>query len=175
MRIMIETKRLYLREMDETDFENLCSILQDKDVMYAYEHAFSDEEVKDWLNNQLKRYKEFGFGMWGIILKETNEFIGQAGLLVQNFNDKKVVEIGYLLKKSHWHKGYAIEAALICKDYAFSSLKKDEVYSIIRPDNIASINVAKRNKMKKVGEIIKHYYNMDMLHFVFCAKNEIDQ
>jgi len=170
MKIILETDRLYLREMDEGDFDDLCSILQDKEVMYAYEHAFSDEEVKNWLNNQLKYYKEFGFGLWASVLKETGEFIGQTGLTVQPYNDSKVLEIGYLFKKKFWHNGYAIEAAKACRDYAFNVLKKDEVYSIIRDNNVASINVAKRNGMVKVGEFIKHYCDMDVPHYLFCVK-----
>lgn len=60
--MIIETKRLYLREMTVFDLPYLSAILQDKDVMYAYEHAFSDEEVHQWLQKQQLRYKKDGFG-----------------------------------------------------------------------------------------------------------------
>ena len=72
MKKILETDRLILREMTENDFDALCNILQDAEVMYAYEHAFSDEEVHDWLDRQLNRYKQYGFGLWAVILKETN-------------------------------------------------------------------------------------------------------
>ncbi|GHU66175.1 hypothetical protein FACS1894123_12160 [Bacteroidia bacterium] len=55
---ILETNRLVLRELTEFDFAELCEILQDEEVMYAYEHAFSDEEVQDWLNRNLKRYSD---------------------------------------------------------------------------------------------------------------------
>ena len=48
--IILETERLYLREMNQGDFHSLCKILQDDDTMYAYEGAFSDEEVQEWLD-----------------------------------------------------------------------------------------------------------------------------
>lgn len=169
MKTIIETSRLLLREMNEDDFSNLCTILQDEEVMYAYEHAFSDEEVEAWLNNQLKRYDKYGFGLWAVILKETGQFIGQTGLSMQPYNDLEILEIGYLFAKKFWHKGYATEAAKACKDYAFDQLNQREVYSIIRDTNIASINVAKRNGMVKVAEFIKHYYGMDMLHHLYLA------
>ena len=51
-----------------------------QEVMYAYEHAFSDEEVQEWLDRQLGRYEEYGFGLWAVILKETGEMIGQCGI-----------------------------------------------------------------------------------------------
>jgi RimJ/RimL family protein N-acetyltransferase len=170
MKIIIETDRLFLRELFENDYDDLCKILQDKDVMYAYEHAFSDEEVKTWFNKQIERYNKNGFGLWAVINKGNNEFLGQCGLTIQNINDKEYLEIGYLFKKEHWHKGYATESALGCKKYAFETLKAEKIYSIIRENNISSQNVAKRIGMEKVDEIMKHYYDMDMLHYVFQIK-----
>lgn len=167
--IILETDRLILRELSLLDKENLSLILQDKDVMYAYEHAFSDSEVDTWLNNQLRRYKEDGFGLWAVVLKDTDELIGQCGLTVQKIGEKEVVEVGYLFKKAYWHKGYATEAAIACKNYAFNTLDIDEVYSIIRNNNLPSINVAKRNGMSLNGEFVKQYYGMDMPHLIFSV------
>ena len=48
--------------------------------MYAYEHAFSDEEVEDWLERQLERYRRDGFGLWAVERRDTGEFLGQTGL-----------------------------------------------------------------------------------------------
>lgn len=167
--MILETERLILRELTSSDRCDLSLILQDKDVMYAYEHAFSDEEVNIWLNNQLRRYKEDGFGLWAVVLKDTDELIGQCGLTVQKIGEKEVVEVGYLFKKAYWHKGYATEAAIACKNYAFNKLNIKEVFSIIRDNNIPSINVAKRNGMTLKGEFIKHYYGMDMPHLIFSV------
>lgn len=167
--IILETDRLILRELCLLDKENLSLILQDKDVMYAYEHAFSDSEVDTWLNNQLRRYKEDGFGLWAVVLKDTDELIGQCGLTVQKIGEKEVVEVGYLFKKAYWHKGYATEAAIACKNYAFNTLDIDEVYSIIRNNNLPSINVAKRNGMSLKGEFVKQYYGMNMPHLIFSV------
>ncbi|MCH1981414.1 GNAT family N-acetyltransferase [Ruminococcus sp. OA3] len=167
---ILETERLYLREMEQSDYMALCGILQDKQVMYAYEHAFDDRETQEWLDNQIRRYEEQGFGLWAVVLKETDEMIGQCGITVQDWNEKQVLEIGYLFQKQHWHKGYAVEAAVACKKYAFDVLGAGEVYSIIRDNNTASQNVAKRNGMRVTGKLVKHYYNIDMLHFVFSVK-----
>ena len=170
MKIILETPRLFLREMEQKDFADICRVLQDKETMYAYEHAFSDEEVQAWLNNQLRRYREDGFGLWAAILKESGGMIGQCGITLQDVNGKWVPEVGYLFERAHWHKGYATEAAAACKEYAFSVLGIDTVYTIIRDNNIASQNVAKRNGMTVCGKIVKHYYGMDMPHLVYYAK-----
>jgi RimJ/RimL family protein N-acetyltransferase len=168
--MILETERLYLREMNQTDFKALCKILQDKAVMYAYEHAFDDTEVQEWLDRQLKRYKEYGFGLWAVVLKDSDEIIGQCGLTMQDCNGKQVLEVGYLFQKAFWHHGYASEAAIACKKYAFETLGAEEVFSIIRDTNIASQNVAKRNCMTICDKFTRHYYGVDMPHLVFTVK-----
>lgn len=168
--MILETDRLYLREMKQSDFNSLCDFLQDAQVMYAYEHAFSNDEVQTWLDNQIRRYQKFGFGLWAIIKKDTGEFIGDCGLTYQDFNGKDVLEIGYHLQKKFWHQGFATEVAIACKEYAFNTLNANEVFSIIRDNNILSQRVAIRNGMTICGNFIKHYYNMDMPHLVFSIK-----
>ena len=108
--MILETERLYLREMEQSDYNSLCRILQDKEVMYAYEGAFSDAETKEWLDRQISRYQKWGFGLWAVILKENGEMIGQCGLTMQPWKDRQVLEVGYLFCHMYWHKGYATEA-----------------------------------------------------------------
>lgn len=162
--MVIETERLYLREMNQADFDSLCKILQDEDTMYAYEGAFSDNEVQEWLDRQISRYQKWNFGFWAVILKETDEMIGQCGLTMQPWKETEVLEIGYLFNRAYWHKGYATEAAKACKTYAFETLGADEVCSIIRNTNTASQNVAVRNGMTVADTWTKHYRGVDMPH-----------
>jgi len=138
--------------------------------MVAYEGAFTDEEIQQWLDRQLKRYQEDGFGLWAVILKETNEMIGQCGLTMQDCEDKQVLEIGYLLQKAYWHQGYASEAAIACKEYAFEKLNAEEVFSMIRDTNIASQKVAIRNGMTVADQFMKHYRGVDMPHLLYSVK-----
>ena len=169
--MIIETERLMLREMVPDDFGALCEIMQDEKTMYAYEGAFRDEEVYEWLTRQFKRYENYGYGLWAVVLKENNQMIGQCGITMQMWKKEEVMEIGYLFNRKYWHQGYAIEAAKACKKYAFEVLKADEICSIIRDTNIASQNVAKRNGMKVVDTWVKHYRGVDMPHFRYVIKN----
>lgn len=169
--MILETERLYLREMNQADFSSLCKILQDEDTMYAYEGTFSDNEAQEWLDRQIARYQKWNFGLWAVILKETDEMIGQCGLTMQTWKDRDVLEIGYLFNRSYWHKGYATEAARACKKYAFNILKADEVCSIIRDTNIASQNVAVRNGMTKTDIWTKHYRGIDMPHYRYVIQH----
>lgn len=168
--MVLETERLYLREMTQSDYPALCRILQDEEVMYAYEGAFTDEETQQWLDRQLSRYAEDGFGLWAVILKDTDLMIGQCGLTMQDANGSSVLEVGYLFQKAYWHNGYASEAAIACKQYAFETLHADEVFSIIRDTNIASRHVAIRNGMTIADTFVKHYRGIDMPHDLFSVK-----
>ena len=169
--MVLDTARLILRHMNQNDYKSLCKILQDEAVMYAYNGAFSNNEVQEWLDRQLLRYRDFGFGLWAVVLKETNEMIGQCGLSMQPWKGRKVLEIGYLFQKACWHKGYASEAAKACKRYAFEHLKAQEVFSIINDTNAASKKVALRNGMSLIDTWQKRYRGMEMLCCLYSVKN----
>lgn len=168
--MILQSKRLFLRALEITDKKELSDTLQDPSVMYAYEHAFSDEEVHQWLHTQLSNYKTYGFGLWAVIEKQTGTFIGQCGITMQKCHNTLVPEIGYLFKKKYWHKGYATEAAIACKKYAFEQLGFSKVYSIIRDNNLPSQAVAKRNGMTSEGMLIKEYYGIKMPHVIYAIE-----
>lgn len=138
--------------------------------MYAYNGAFTDEETRAWLDRQFARYREYDFGLWAVVLKETGEMIGQCGLTMQPWKERQILEIGYLFQKAYWHQGYATEAARACKEYAFTKLDADEVFSVIRDTNIASQNVALRNGMAIVDTWVKHFRGVDMPHYLYSVK-----
>ena len=110
--ILFETERMTFRRFTPEDRGAVSVFLMDPEVMYAYEHAFSEEEAWDWLRRQQERYRRDGFGLWGMVEKTTGEMVGQCGLTWQELGDRtRVPEVGYLLEKAAWHKGYAAEAA----------------------------------------------------------------
>ncbi|QDK71868.1 GNAT family N-acetyltransferase [Lactococcus protaetiae] len=169
---MIETERLILREWENDDVPNLNKFLQDSEVMYAYEHAFSDEEVLNWLNWNQQSYKENGYGLWAVELKETGQVIGECGITDQIVEGKSYKEIGYHLIKEFWHHGFAVEAAQAVKKYAFEKLKAGNVTSIVRDTNLASMNVAIRNNMIVKSRFTKRYRDIVMPHYLFMIEKE---
>lgn len=168
--MILETERLYLRELEQGDFDALCDILQDAQTMTAYEGAFSDAEVQEWLYRQLARYRQYGFGLWAVMHKEYGALIGQCGLTMQPWKDMEVLEIGYLFNRAWWHNGYATEAARACKAYAFDALGAQEVCSIIRSTNEASKKVAVRNDMSPFDCWVKHFRGVAMPHTRYIAR-----
>ena len=171
--MIIQTERLLLREMTQADFPALCKIMQDEDVMYAYEGIYSDIEVQSWLDKRLLHYEKHGFGLWAVVLKETGEMIGQCGLSMQDFDGRQVTEVGYLFQKAFWHRGYATEAAIACREYAFEKLGVDEVFSIIRDTNTASQNVAIHNGMTICGEFVKNFRGVDISAVVYSVRRTV--
>ena len=97
---IFETERLYVRKMDINDLEDLKEIHQDPIVMEAYEHAFSNEEVEEWLEKTLSRYQKDGFALWAVIDKATGEFLGEAGITFNWLKEKSVWKSDIFLKES---------------------------------------------------------------------------
>ena len=169
---VLRTKRLILRRLTSEDLPLLKLSLCDPETMYAYEHGFSDEEAADWLQRQLERYEKDGCGLWGVVLKDTGAFIGQCGITMQPLEGGTVPEIGYVFDRRFWGHGYATEAAAGCMEYGFGVMGAQELFSIIRDNNLPSANVAKRNGMTPRGAIVKHYYGIDMPHTVWSVTRE---
>ena len=168
--MILETNRLILRRLTEEDFDAWTAVLGDPEVMYAYEHGFSPEEVRQWIHRQQERYAKDGFGLWALVEKSSGQLIGDCGITLQEWNSREVPEIGYHLRRDRWHRGYASEAAAACRDHAFHVLGFREVYSIIRDSNLPSQRVALRTGMCVVGRVTRHYRGVDMPHLVFSVK-----
>ena len=67
--IFLQTNRLILKYLTMDDFEELRAILQDDDVMYAWEYTFSDNDVRNWINKNLELYEKYNLGYFIIIDK----------------------------------------------------------------------------------------------------------
>ena len=168
--MVLETERLILRRFMEPDGAAWSKALADPQVMYAYEHGFSPEEVRQWMDRQQERYEKNGFGLWAVIEKESGELIGDCGITMQDWNGREVPEIGYHLRRDKWGQGFATEGAIACRAYGFQALGFPEVFSIIRDNNFPSQRVAIRNGMSVRGAFVKHYRGMDMPHLVFSVR-----
>ena len=151
---ILRTGRLILRELEDGDFPALCRMLQDGEVMYAYEHAFSDQEAWDWLRRQQERYRTDGFGLWAVVEKCSGEMVGQCGLTWQELGDgTRVPEVGYLLEKAAWHKGYATEAVRAACRWAFEQPGVTAVEAETDPDHAASQAVLHRVGFVPTGTV----------------------
>ena len=133
--VFLKTERLTLKYITQDDFEELKIILKNKDVMYAWEYDFADNDVQEWIDRNLDFYKKYNLGFFIISENQSGNIMGQAALKPDTIEGKQYYEIGYIFKKEYWHKGYATEAAMSLKEYAFNTLKLNEDVFVIRPNN----------------------------------------
>ena len=151
----LETKRLILRPMLETDFDALLLIFTDPSVMAAFNHPlFTHEQMQRWLQRNLAHQKEYGYGLFSILLKETGELIGDCGL--EQMEDQGAAELGYDFRSDFWNQGYATEAACAVREYAFDVLKLPRLISLIRVGNLPSRRVAEKVGMTLAEEFIRY-------------------
>lgn len=118
--------------------------------MYAWKYDFTDNDVQKWIDKNLEHYKKYNLGFFLMSENRTGNIIGQAALEPDTVEGKQYYEIGYILKKEYWHKGYATEVANALKEYSFNTLKLNEVIFEIRPNNLPSCKIAETLGLKSV-------------------------
>ena len=150
--MVLETKRLVLREMKPDDYDALYAVLADSDMMQHYPYTFDEKRVRGWIERNMNRYKENGFGLWAVCLKETGELIGDCGLTLQNIHGEILPEIGYHIRRDCQRKGYAGEAAKAVRDWAFRNTDYPTLYSYCKYTNVPSIKTAESIGMHFVCE-----------------------
>jgi RimJ/RimL family protein N-acetyltransferase len=159
--IVLETKRMLLRKMNPDDVDNLQGIFSDPEAMRFYRSTKDISETIEWISEQMMSYRAWRFGMWAAVLKESQQFCGQCGLVMQRVDGLPEVEVGYLFLRKYWGQGLATEAALASRDYATGKLGYPRVISLIDPNNKASIRVAEKIGMafeKKVYKFDRHLH-----------------
>jgi RimJ/RimL family protein N-acetyltransferase len=120
----------------------------------------------DWLDTDrvldrcAEQYRTLGHGLWALELKSDGAFVGLCGLIAQEIEGVDELEVGYHVLPGYRRRGLASEAARGVMDYAFGSLGVDRIVSIIRPDNAASIAVARGNGL--AFERAARFRNLDV-------------
>lgn len=147
MEISLETERLHIRALQESDLEGMFALDSDPEVhKYLGNKPITEKaEALKYIKDVNKQYKERGIGRWAVELKETRDFIGWCGLRLYTdytFNNHtNFYDIGYRLRREFWGKGYATEASRACLEYAWNILQLDKVYGITEKGNEGSHNV----------------------------------
>lgn len=156
MNVILVTERLRLREMVEDDLDFVAEMLADAEVMRYYPKRYSRDEARGWLERQVRRYEADGCGLWLVEDLETGEPRGQVGLVMQEVDGQREPEIGYLVHRPFWRRGYAYEAASGVRRYAFETRRLDHVISLIRLENLPSQAVARKLGLSPVRETSFH-------------------
>lgn len=170
--IMISSKRLLLREFVPEDADSLFPILSDKETMAFYPAPFSKEKVENWIRKSIDSYQQNGFGLWAVILKETNELIGDCGITLQEIEGKQLPELGYHIRKDHWNKGFATEAAKAVMEFAFCTCNLPRLYTYTSTENEPSKIVAIKNGMSFVKYFQKTVMGRIVQEVLYCVSQD---
>ena len=166
---ILETERLILREYTMEDFDALYEILSDPETMQHYPKPYDENGTRRWLQWSLQNYKEHGFGLWAVELKETGTFIGDCGITMQNIDGEILPEIGYHIHKAYWRQGFGSEAARAVRDWAFENTKYPCLYSYMKYTNVASYSTAAAAGLKKIKE---YPDEIDGITYVYAITRE---
>jgi len=152
---IIETKRLILRRITIADTSDFFELDSNPNVHLFLENkpVKTIEESKAMIADILQQYKTNGLGRLAMIEKTTNEFIGWAGLkLEENLRQEfDYYDLGYRLKEQFWGKGYATEAAFASLNYGFKDLKLSEIGAAADVEHIASNTILTKIGMQPSG------------------------
>ena len=169
-----ESKRLRFRKLTTNDISSWVEFFDDNDRLPFLGMDLSKDKAElatEWINAQLARYENQGFGHLAVEIKGTNEFIGMGGILPRTLNQKEEYEVAYSLKPKFWGKGYGTEIANQIKEFGSQNIKADRLISIIDTRNVQSANVARKNDMKVLFET--KYLGMEVEVFgVYLNKKE---
>ena len=139
------------------DAEPLLAIFADPRVMAAFDAApFDRIQMLRWVRRNLDHQASHGYGLFSVILKRNRLLIGDCGLELMEVDGHMVAELGYDFRSDYWCQGYATEAAMVVRDYAFGQLLLPRLASIIRVGNIPSRRVAEKISMHYIGEITRY-------------------
>jgi ribosomal-protein-alanine N-acetyltransferase len=159
----IETPRLLLRPLTRADVDRLAPITSDPEAMRYIGRggAVTAEHTAKILDFFEHHWRENGFGVWGVVERESGELIGWCGI---QYLEKPQVEVLYLLGRSAWGKGLAAEAARASIDFGFSVAGLDRIIAIAWPENHRSIRVMEKTGMRPDGSAT--YFGIEMTRYV---------
>lgn len=139
---VIETKRLRLRGWDERDFPAYASFRADAERQAFLGETMTRDQAWERFCSDLGVWSLRGYGIFAIAEKASNEAIGYTGIWYPLQIDEP--ELSWSLFSGHGGRGYATEAALAARGWAYEVLNWPPLMSLVYPDNEASKAVARR-------------------------------
>jgi ribosomal-protein-alanine N-acetyltransferase len=163
--VILETPRLVLRELDLEDLDFVAAMLAHREVMQFFPKCYTREESGEWILRQRERYRKDGYGYWLAVDKRSGEPVGQAGVMQAEVEGVASPSLGYIMHRPYWRRGFASEAAAAARDWVFETLDRRRVITLIRPENLPSLGVARKIGMQIERRTIFGGYE----HFVLSA------
>jgi len=142
----LETNRLIIRLFNINDIKDAFEYLSDKIVMEYIEPVMPYNKVENLINEQGIKNNN----IYAIYLKDVNKVIRH--LIFKEYINKNVYEIGWIINKDYWNKGYATEASKCIINYGFETLKVLKIVGETEEKNIKSIKLLEKLGMQYSGK-----------------------
>jgi len=160
----LRTPHLTLRPLVLEDAETLFKVYQGEGVLKYFPNPAPPtlEKIQRFLQHAQKHWEQHGYGNWGIVPEGEKTLIGWAGL--EYLAELNETEVGFLLARDFWGKGYATEAAQASLSAGFEHFKLDHIIALVHPENLAS-----RRVLEKCGMIYQetiHLWGIDLMRYL---------
>ena len=142
----LETERLIIRSFNKNDIKYAYEYLSDETVMEYIEPIMSYKKAESFI-------KKAGISnnlIYAIVLKNNKKLIGH--LIFHEYENEKVYELGWIINKNYWNKGYAQEASMRIIKYGFDTLKIEKIIGETEEENTKSIAIFEKLGMKLTGK-----------------------
>lgn len=155
--IVIETKRLLIREIEKKDMDALYQLYQGEEVNDFVDKLHEDRELEAaYISDYIRLiYRFYDLGMWMLWDKETGKIIGRAGVEPMEYKGEQVLELGYIIGKESRQKGYAREACEAILEYVKSLEEYQFVDAVIYSGNSISMDFIKTLGFEIISEEMK--------------------
>jgi RimJ/RimL family protein N-acetyltransferase len=140
----LETDRLVLRPLSLGDLDEMATLLGDAEALTLWGDPLDRAGARSWIERNLARYEADGFGRCAVVMRETGELVGDCGLIRTVVEGTGEIELGWIVRHSHWNRGIATEAAAAWRDHAFGTLELERLVSMVSERNVASRRVAEK-------------------------------
>ena len=145
-----QTERLRLRKPALQDAEPIfCAYAQDAEVTkyLTWSPNRSIDETRDFVRSCVAGWNEGKSFHWVIVRKTPEELLGMVSTRV----DGHKWELGYVLARAHWSRGYMTEVVKALIGWALNQPGIFRVWSVCDIDNLASARVMEKAGMRKEG------------------------
>ena len=148
----IRTERLTIRAFTLDDVPGIhAALYADPSAMHFIGGPHSLERTRQGIAGYVDHQRAAGYSFWAVVLEETGELIGEAGLYPMNGSGPDI-ELGYALGTPWWGRGYATEAARAILHAAFENLGVERVVAVAKRENTDSLHVLDKLGFRMEGE-----------------------
>ena len=159
----VTTQHLTLRPLTMNDLEAMFRVFSEQDILKYFPNPNPPtmDRVQKMIETQIQQWEKYGLGSWGVVPHGETELAGWNGL--QYLPETNETEVGYMLSRKFWGKGYSTEGALAGLEFGFKTLGIDQIVGLVHLENIASQRV-----LLKCGMVFTYqanYFGMEMFRY----------